>query len=476
MKLRELTGRSFGEWDDLEVTGVANDTRHMKAGSAFVCIDGTVEDGHQYAKQALEKGAAVLITQRDTGLSPQVIVEDTRKIYAEMCANYFGRPAEHLKLIGITGTNGKTTTSYLIKEIFEACGYKTGLIGTIQNMIGEEVLSAKNTTPDPYELHSLLDLMYKAGCKVAVMEVSSMALDQKRVEGLRFAAGIFTNLTQDHLDYHGTMENYLAAKQKLFAASDVSVVNLDDSYAGEVLRAAAGKTVTYSVKDSSADFQARAPRYRPDGVDFEFLSIGMIGRVHFPIPGAFSVYNALAAGAVAVSAGLPFAQVVEALSCAKGVKGRSEVVPTGRDFTIIIDYAHTPDALRNIIGSLNRIKGEGRLVTLFGCGGDRDKTKRPLMGAQAAQGSDFVIVTSDNPRSEDPAGIISDILKGMKGTDTPYEVVSSRKEAIHYAVRHARPGDIILLAGKGHETYQVLKDGTIHLDEREIVREALEQN
>ena len=458
--------------EDTEIVSITCDSRRVEPGCLFVCIAGTAVDGHKFAPQAQEDGAAAVVVQRDMGLHTQLMADNTRMAWAQICANWFGHPASRLKMIGVTGTNGKTTTTTLIKSMLEHQGYKVGLIGTIHNLIGDRELPAKHTTPDPYDLQSLLALMVVEGCDYCVMEVSSHALDQRRVAGCEYAVGVFTNLTQDHLDYHGTMENYMLAKKELFSISRAAIVNLDDEWAPAMSEGVSCPLSTYSVKNDSADYVARNIRFRADGVDFELVGVGHIGRVNMQIPGQFSVYNGLCAATVCLQLGLPFDDVVAALSAASGVKGRAEVVPTGRDFTVVIDYAHTPDGLDNICRTLKQCCA-GRLVTLFGCGGDRDKTKRPLMGAVAAELSDYLVVTSDNPRSEDPDAIIADILVGVQDKDTPYTVVTNRVEAIHWAIENAQPGDTILLAGKGHETYQILKDETIHLDEREVVADAL---
>ncbi|MCI8359803.1 MAG: UDP-N-acetylmuramoyl-L-alanyl-D-glutamate--2,6-diaminopimelate ligase [Clostridiales bacterium] len=474
MKLKDLLTGLPEDMGEITVSGIACDSRKVGKGYAFVCISGSEADGHVFAPDALENGAAVLITQRDLGLQNQVVLPDTRKAYAEMCAAWFGRPADSLRLIGVTGTNGKTTVSYLVKAILEQSGYKVGLIGTIQNMIGQECLPAKNTTPSAYELHSLFSLMKTAGCQFVVMEVSSHALDQQRVGSLHFETALFTNLTQDHLDYHGTMENYKAAKKKLFEMCDTAVLNYDDPAAADMTQGLSCKTITYSALSDEADYSAREIAYRPDGVDFQFVGLDVISRVRLKTAGRFSVYNALCAGSCAVALGIPIKTVAAALSGLPGVKGRAEVVPTGRDFTVVIDYAHTPDGLENILKTFQDIP-KNRLVVLFGCGGDRDRTKRPMMGEIAARLADYCIVTSDNPRSENPSLIIEDILAGMKGEKTPYTVVENRVEAIKYAIEKAETGDIIVLAGKGHETYQILGAGTIHLDEREVVAVALQE-
>ncbi len=474
MKLTELlqgiTTRGFAE--PIEVSALCRDSRKIEAGCLFVCIAGTKIDSHRFAEQALELGAVAVVCERDLGLPRQILVQDGRAAWAQLCANWFGRPAEKLRMIGITGTNGKTSTSFLLKGILEKAGYRVGLIGTIKNMIGEHEVHSGQTTPDPYELQELLAAMVEAGCAYAVMEVSSHALDQDRVTGCRFAAAVFTNLTQDHLDYHHTMEAYAAAKKRLFAISDLAVLNVDDAWFAVMRESITCPTVTYSAERNDADYTAHNLRQRPDGIDFELVATGSIGRVKLKTPGRFSAYNALAAASCALALGLSFDDVVDALRDANIVKGRAEVVPTGKDFTVVIDYAHTPDGLQNICETLNACKA-GRLVTVFGCGGDRDRTKRPKMAATAAALSDFVVVTSDNPRSEQPRAIIDDILTGMTESDTPYEVIEDRTQAIHWAIRHAKSGDTILLAGKGHETYQILNSGTIHLDEREVVAEAL---
>lgn len=472
MTLKELMAYTGADVSIQEtVAGITCDSRKVKPGWVFVCICGTASDGHAFAEKALEAGAVAVVVQRDLGLSQQILVESTRHAWAMMCANWFGWPSRQLHLIGITGTNGKTTVSYMLKAVLEYCGYKTGLVGTIQNLIGDRVLPSGHTTPDPYDLQSMFSLMVAEGCRYAVMEVSSHALDQGRVDGCHFDAAVFTNLTQDHLDYHKTMDNYLAAKKRLFTMCDKAIVNLDDPFVDRLREGLSCPVTSYSVGRDEADYTARNIHKRPDGVDFELVGTGQIDRVRLPIPGSFSVYNAMAAAACSLAIDLPFDKIVAALSACSGVKGRAEIVPTGRDFTIVIDYAHTPDGLLNICRTLKECAA-GRLVVLFGCGGDRDKGKRPKMGAIAASYADFCVVTSDNPRTEEPHAIINDILAGMPKT-AAYTVVENRVEAICWAIEHAQPGDTILLAGKGHETYQVLKDGLIHLDEREVIADAL---
>ncbi len=471
MLLKNLLPNVNSVYEDIEIKGVTCDSRKVERGFAFVCISGAVQDGHDYAKKAEEQGAAIIISERKTGVASEIIVADTHEVYADMCAAWFGHPSRNLKLIGVTGTNGKTSVTYMLKSILEQAGYKVGLIGTIQNMIGDDVVETKNTTPDAYELNRLFFLMKAQGCTYAVMEVSSHALDQKRVCNLVFDAAIFTNLTQDHLDYHITMENYLFAKKKLFKMCKTAIINADDKYCSELIEGLDCRIVTYSLTDS-ATYSAKAVTYYPTSVEYELVSNSILSHVKFNTGGKFSVYNSMCAIITAVELGISVTEITSAIGKMTGIKGRAESVPTNRDFSIIIDYAHTPDGLKNVLSTFRDCK-KNRVIALFGCGGDRDKTKRPIMGNIAARYADYVIVTSDNPRSEQPMDIINDILKGTEGINTPIKVIENRIEAIKYAVSIAKTDDIIVLAGKGHETYQILRDGTIHLDEREIVYDAL---
>ena len=457
----------------LEISGVTCDSRKVEPGFAFVCIVGSLSDGHNYAQSALEKGAAVIIAERDLGIKNQIVVENSHAVFARMSANWFGNPAKNLKLIGVTGTNGKTSVTYMLKNILESAGHKVGLVGTIQNMIGEELIPSSNTTPNAYELNSLFSLMNEKGCDYVIMEVSSHALDQCRVHELEFEVAMFTNLTQDHLDYHITMDNYFEAKKKLFTMCKTAVVNSDDEYATRLMDGIDCKIITYST-GNDASFSAKAINYRPERVEYELVSDEILQHIKVNTSGKFTVYNSLCAICCAVELGFDVNKVAESLDKLKGVKGRAEVVPTGKDFTVIIDYAHTPDGLKNILSTFNECK-KNRIIAMFGCGGDRDKTKRSMMGSIATRYADFVIITSDNPRSEEPMRIIDDILEGIKGTPTPYKVIENRIEAIKYAISIAKEGDIIVLAGQGHETYQILADGKIHLDEREIVAQALKE-
>lgn len=474
MLLKELLPNLQGTVGNTEIVDITCDSRKVGKGYAFVCINGFNSDGHRFADAAVSAGAAVVVAEKPTGAPCEVIVEDTHKAYAVMSANYFGNPAKSFKLIGVTGTNGKTSITYMLKAIIESKGYKTGIIGTIQNLVGDRVIEAVNTTPDAYGLNCLFAQMRDEGCEYVIMEASSHALDQKRIFGLDFEVAAFTNLTQDHLDYHKTMENYLEAKKKLFGMCKTAVINLDDPYGKRLTEALECECVTYAVNDRSSTYTANGINMKPDGIEYEMVGDYTIKRIRLKTGGKFSVYNSLCAAVCAKKLGFTSDEIASALEQLEGVKGRAEVVPTGKGYTIIIDYAHTPDGLENILSTFKELK-RGRLVCLFGCGGDRDATKRPIMGAIAAKMSDFVIVTSDNPRSEDPELIIKDILAGMKESKTPYIVIENRTDAIKYAVQNALQDDIIVLAGKGHETYQILATGKIHLDEREVIAEALSE-
>ena len=478
MKLKELLKnikiKELHADPETEITGVAGDSRKADNGSLFVAVKGYESDGHKYIPSAVKNGAVCVMCQTPPENDvPYVLTENTRQGLALASANFYGRPAEKMKIVGVTGTNGKTTTTNLIKSIIEKClGAKVGLIGTNGNMIGSEMLDTERTTPESNELQELFARMYNAGCEYVVMEVSSHALYLDRVYGIPYEAAVFTNLTEDHLDFHPTMEEYGKAKSILFSMCKYGAVNIDDEYAGMMLSAAKSPVIRYSTKDSSADLCAEDMVLNDDSVEFTAVYKGEKCRAKLGIPGKFSVYNGLSAISAALILGIDLKAAAAALEGCAGVKGRAEVVPTGRDFTMIIDYAHTPDALENII---NTVRGfaAGRVVTLFGCGGDRDSKKRPIMGKIAADKSDFVIVTSDNPRTEEPSAIINDILAGMEGTETPYTVIENRREAIGWAIENAKPRDIIILAGKGHETYQILGREKFHFDEREVIAQFL---
>jgi UDP-N-acetylmuramoyl-L-alanyl-D-glutamate--2,6-diaminopimelate ligase len=460
---------------DMEISGVSYDSRRTKKGDLFVAMSGYKTDGYGFIGKAAEAGAACVVCERPPEIEiPYVRVANARRALALIGANWFGHPAEKMKMVGVTGTNGKTTTTYLLKNILEAAaGAKVGLIGTNQNMIGAEIVETERTTPESFELQKLFSDMLAAGCTHVVMEVSSHALYLDRVYGIPFDVGIFTNLTQDHLDFHGTMEKYCDAKALLFRMCRIGVYNADDKWSGRLMRDATCEKFSYA-ENAPADLRAENVVLGESHVGFDAVTEDRRVRVEVGIPGGFMVYNSLDVLGAAMALGVPLEKSAEALGRSARVKGRVEVVPTGTDYTMLIDYAHTPDAIDNVLTSVRGF-ARGRVVALFGCGGDRDRTKRPKMGALAAQLADFVIVTSDNPRTEQPADIINEILAGMKDTKTPYVVIENRVEAIHYAMDNAKKGDVIVLCGKGHETYQIIGTVKHHLDEREIIAEHLKK-
>ena len=474
MKLRQLlegvplAGGNLNQ--DMEINSISYDSREIRPGALFLALPGSGTDGHRYIGQALERGAAAVLCQRPPeGPGPWLVTEDSRLALALVSANWFGRPGEGMTLLAVTGTNGKTTTTSLLKELLEgALHTKVGLVGTNRNMIGGLELPASRTTPDSYELQALLRQMADAGCTHVVMEVSSHALVQRRTAGLTFQAGVFTNLSQDHLDYHHTMEEYRAAKGLLFDQCRRAVLNLDDEAGRWYQSRVSCPVFTYSENRAGADLSARNIRLFPSHVEFEALAPGALTRIHLPIPGGFSIYNALAALSAGLALGLGLEDMARVLRTVKGVKGRVEVVPVPRAFTVIIDYAHSPNALENILMTARTFTAN-RLICLFGCGGDRDRSKRPVMGAVVKELADLAVVTSDNPRSESPEGIIAEILPGMEGEGAQVHVEPDRREAIRWALSQGRPGDVIVLAGKGHETYQEINGLRRHLDEREVV-------
>lgn len=459
-----------------EVSGISYDSRRTKPGDMFVAISGFESDGYAYIPSAIENGACVILCDRVPKLDiPYVLVENCRYALAMASRNYFGDPAGEMCVIGVTGTNGKTTSTYLMKHLLEEkLNAKVGLVGTNGNMIGDELIHTERTTPESFELQQLFREMADAGCTHVVMEVSSHSLTLDRVAGIDFRVGAFTNLTQDHLDFHHTMEKYAEAKSRLFKHCACGCINMDDKWHDRITDNAKCRLLTYSADGKDADLRASDIRLSASGVEFTAAYMGDTARVTLAIPGKFSVYNALNVMSMGLALGLSLDDCADAMSGAKGVKGRMEVVPTDGDYTILIDYAHTPDALENALRAL-RDNVQGRLIVLFGCGGDRDRTKRPIMGAIAADNADFVIVTSDNPRTEDPNAIIDEIVEGLKNKTTPHKVICDRAEAIRWAIDNHLPDDVILLAGKGHEDYQVVGHEKRHMDEREIVAEHIEK-
>ena len=464
MLLSELLGTIEYEGNaDVEITSVESSSLTVEEGSAFVCIKGYETDGHKYAKNAAEKGASVIIAEDDVDVDcPVVKVKDTRRTMAVVCGNFYNNPSKEFKLVGITGTNGKTTTTYLLKNILEEAGERVGLIGTNQIIIGNEVYPAERTTPDSFELQHLFRKMADKKVDIVVMEVSSHALYLDRVYGCDFDVGIFTNLTQDHLDFHKTMENYRDAKSILFDICKKGVINTDDENGLYMSENAKCEVLTYGI-DKDADMKAENVLLEQRGVSFDIDD----ERYSLSIPGKFSVYNALSAIGGAKALGICEEIIIKGLEKARGVRGRAEVVPVSDDFTVLIDYAHTPDGIENI---LKTAKGfaKGRVVILFGCGGDRDNTKRPIMGKVASSLADFCIVTSDNPRTEEPMAIIKEILPGVTGD---HVVIENRRDAIKYAIENAQKDDVIILAGKGHEDYQIIGREKTHFDEVEILME-----
>lgn len=480
MKLRQLL-RNIEVLDscvdmELEISGVAYDSRKVTPGSLFVAITGFASDGNRFIPMAREKGAAVVVTARKPETDvPYVLVKNDRLALALIGVNFYGNPAASMTMIGITGTNGKTSVTLLLKHLLEqVLGAKVGLIGTMENLVGDEVIPTERTTPESFELQGLFARMRDAGCTHVVMEVSSHAIALDRVGGVHYDVAAFTNLTEDHLDFHKTMDHYCATKAELFRRCRKGVINLDDSYAKRFLDAATCEVLTTSRKESGGLY-AENVELLAEGVSFTAVCGEEKAHIHLPIPGGFTVYNALTVLGVAKQLGISLADSAKALQSAKGVKGRVEVVPTPTTpYTILIDYAHTPDGLENVLSSVRGFC-KGRLIAVYGCGGDRDPIKRPIMGEIGVRLSDLAVITSDNPRTEDPMAIISDIEKGAAAVGKTYKVIENRIEAIHYAMDIAENDDIIVLAGKGHETYQEIHGVKHHLDEREVVAEYLQK-
>ena len=467
---------------DRAVESIAYDSRRVQRNGLFVALRGEKNDGHEFIGQAIENGASVIVAEREEK-NPRatcLLVENTRPALADLAATFYGLPARRLKLAAVTGTNGKTTTTFLIKHICEKAGLRCGLIGTVRYEIGERVLPAARTTPESLDLQELLAQIANAGCRAAAMEVSSHALTQERVRGLEWDVAVFTNLTQDHLDYHGTMENYFESKAKLFVQlaqqqkkrKPVAVVNMDDHY-GEQLLDKIGKKISVITFGMGVRADFRASNYRMEfgGTSYQLDARGKSYLVRLPLIGRFNVANSMAALAAANALGLNLREAVLSLGKSPQVPGRLEMVPAKRKFQVFVDYAHTPDALLNVLKTLRQLE-PGRLIVVFGCGGDRDRQKRPLMGRIADQNADYSIITSDNPRKEDPNAILSEIEKGF-GSDR-YEKVAGRAEAIARAIALAQPRDIILIAGKGHETYQEFVDHTVPFDDIQVARRAIE--
>lgn len=452
-----------------EITAVDYDSRKVGRGSLFCCLVGEKTDGHNFASMAVEKGASALICQRPLPLNvPQLIVPDGREAMARAAACFYGHPERELTMLAVTGTNGKTSVTYMVKSVAETAGKKVGLIGTIQNLIGEEKVYTERTTPESVDLFALLRRMADKGVDLVVMEVSSHALAQQRVAGIPFKAGLFTNLTQDHLDYHKTFENYRAAKKKLFAQCGIAILNGDDETAAYMKEGLSIPVWTMGIHHPG-EFYARGIEITTQGASFHLFTPQGNGRISLHISGLFSVYNAMGTAALCTAAGIPFSCIVKGLEGLRGVAGRLECVDTGdRPFSVYVDYAHTPDALQNVLETARGFTRR-RLISLFGCGGDRDHGKRPIMGEIGGRYSDHVILTSDNPRTEDPMDILKAVEEGVKRTATPYIVTENRREAIREALEEAGDGDVIVIAGKGHESYQEINGVRHHFDDKEIV-------
>lgn len=469
MRLSELLRNAevLKDFSDREITDVTDTTARLKKGCAFVCISGNTTDGHLLFKKALEAGAAAIITQAPLGIAEEVVVRDTKKTYALMCKAFFGSSCDRLSLIGVTGTNGKTSVSYIIKGLLESFGVRCGISGTL-GCCADECIFTGLTTPCPYELHKMFKLLEEKEIKHCVLEASSQALHQERLYGINFTVGVFTNLTRDHLDYHKSKENYEECKRKLFSSCEKAVVNGDDESSRRITRDFRGEIITYG-KDCG-ELRAKDIQGFSGGVRFNVSGYNAF----FCTPGEFSVYNSLAALGAVCALGFPLKEAAESLGFVSPIKGRLQRLSLETDFSVIIDYAHTPDGVKNAISAI-REETSGRVITVFGCGGERDRGKRPLMGAFAARLSDVVIITSDNPRKENPDSIIDDIYAGAKDECKLSALVPSRKDAIALALKHASFGDSVLLLGKGHEKYQQIGDVKCEFDEEETVKSILKK-
>ena len=479
---RAITPRRVIGSLDREVEGIAYDSRRVQSNTLFVAIRGEKSDGHQFVDQAIEQGASVIVAEREIS-SPRatcLVVDDSRSALADLAAAFYGMPAHKLKMAAVTGTNGKTTTTFLIKHICEKAGMRCGLLGTVQYEIGDRILPAIRTTPEALDIQELLAQIVNAGGRAAAMEVSSHALAQERTRGIEWDVAVFTNLTQDHLDFHRTMENYFGAKAKLFhdlvsqskKKKASAVINIDDRYGEKLIGRLAGKipVVTYGL-GMHADFRASNYRTEFAGTSYQLDAHGRSYLVRVPLIGRFNVANSMAALAAATVMGVSLRSAILSLARSPQVPGRLELVPAKRQFQIFVDYAHTDDALRNVLKTLRELKPR-KLIVVFGCGGDRDRKKRPLMGRVADELADYAVITSDNPRKENPDAIISEVEKGLRSTH--YEKIVERAEAIRRAVAMAQPRDLVLIAGKGHEKYQEFADHTIPFDDIQVARRALD--
>jgi len=477
--LRDVLHDTIQQSDHGDITSIAIDSRKVEKGGVFVCLRGLQVDGHRFIEDVAKRGASAIVIDRIQESYPSGLtiwkVDDARKNLAQIAANFYNRPAEKMRLFGVTGTNGKTSTTYMLEAILKQAG-KPGLIGTIGARFNEESIDIPfetSTTPDPPELHQIFAYMLKNGGADVAMEVSSHSLALHKMEGLHFEAGLFTNLTQDHLDFHGTMENYLMAKAKLFQQSRYGVVNADDQYTPRIMEiGTCEKWLTYGI-DSECDLRAIHIEYLPEGSSFKVEINGTLESFYLPMKGKFSIYNSLATIGAAIIAGLSPAQIRCGLENFKGVHGRIQSIKNDKGFNVVVDYAHSPDGLSNIIEAVRGFT-TGKVFTLFGCGGDKDTEKRPIMGRIAGELSDYCIVTSDNPRSESPEEIIRQIIGGLSKTNCPFDNMPDRREAIFHGISLLQPGDSLIIAGKGHENYQIIGDKTLPFDDVAVATEALQ--
>lgn len=482
MKIKKLIS-VIGEFsipDDFEVKGISCNSKTVFDGYIFVAIKGTKEDGGTFIEEAIERGAkAVVINSfccreigRYNNKIPFIAVRDTRKALAELAAEFYGRPSSKVKVIGITGTNGKTTVTYLIESLLKEAGISSGVIGTINHRFKDRVISSKNTTPGPIELQSMLAGMAEEGVKYCIMEVSSHALEQDRTEDIDFHSAIFTNLTHDHLDYHKTLRNYFNSKAKLFkgiSSPSFGIINNDDKFGARFKELTRARIVTYGI-NNKALVTAKDIKFNIRGTEFRLVCPNGEVELTSSLIGRYNVYNILAAAAWAQAEGIGLSAIKRGIKRFSFVPGRLEKIDNNKDFSVFVDYAHTADALKNVISALKQIS-KSRIITVFGCGGERDKTKRPKMGRVVTELSDYAIITNDNPRSEEPLEIIGQIKRGIKKAN--FCVIPVRRDAIAKALSLAKPKDIVLVAGKGHEGYQILKDKTLHFDDREVIKECL---
>lgn len=480
MRLKKLLcaiGHNANGYEDIFIKGVTDNSKMVKEGYLFIALKGEKQDGYNFIQEAIAKGARVILSHKDF-IAPRglvkILVENKRDITSNLASAYFENPSRYLNIIGITGTNGKTTTSYLIKNILEAAGFKTGLIGTISHRIDGRIIPANNTTPGAIELQGYLAKMRKNKLMFAIMEVSSHSLEQSRVKNIEFSCAVFTNMTQDHLDYHKTLENYFKAKEKLFGLLKEygkAVINVDDEYGKKLTQGLRGKTLSYGIKTPS-DITAKIHNMDTNGSNFKIRFPGGKLDIHTKLIGMHNVYNILAAVGVGICFDIEKECIKKGIESLGFVRGRLEEVSCGQDFKVFIDYAHTEDALKNILGIL-RYLTKGRLIAVFGCGGDRDRIKRPLMGKVASEFADYVVITNDNPRSEDPQLIADEITKGFHDSFKNFRVILDRAVAIKEALFFAKDTDTVVIAGKGHESYQILKDKRIHFDDKEEVEKIL---